>query len=265
MRKPFYDRYLALIIVFVTTVAHTQSPDQANLVLHKLHNGLWQGSCSERTEVFQTAVFTLDTTKSIKTGSWRKDIDPSAVWAGIEVDSGYVDSTISINGILSLIRVKVANSYVDSTIEIEVYAGGSGVLRSQDGWYAISDFSQSAQILRFRVDTQEIQPNNLDRDIIKRAAIILSSDSVWNRADNRECEPTATKWSIYCAMERATIEVTGAFHHRRPALQLIRRIVDERTVSRHYHHRLMDYNNDPTTTFKDVTSLFSDALARIHQ
>jgi hypothetical protein len=64
-------------------------------------------------------------------------------------------------------------------------------------------------------------------------------------------------------MEKATIEVAGAFHHRRPALEIIRQIVDERTKNRPYEHRLMDYNNDPTTQLSDVQSLFFEALKRV--
>jgi hypothetical protein len=43
----------------------------------------------------------------------------------------------------------------------------------------------------------------------------------------------------------------------------VREIVDERTKARNYNHRMMDYNNDPTTTPADVRSLFAEALARI--
>jgi hypothetical protein len=57
--------------------------------------------------------------------------------------------------------------------------------------------------------------------------------------------------------------VTGGFHHRRPALELVRQIVDERSEGRNYHHRLMDYNNDPSTRLEDVQSLFAEALARM--
>jgi hypothetical protein len=64
-------------------------------------------------------------------------------------------------------------------------------------------------------------------------------------------------------MEKATIEVSGAFHHRRPALQVVREIVDERTAGRPYEHRLMDYNNDPATRLEDVQSLYAEALKRI--
>jgi hypothetical protein len=100
---------------------------------------------------------------------------------------------------------------------------------------------------------------------IERTEAILSKDTAWNRADNRERPANATTWSIYCAMEKATTEVTGGFHHRRPALEVVRKIVDDKTATRNYHHRLMDYNNDPATSLNDVQTLFTEALKRIQQ
>ena len=69
---------------------------------------------------------------------------------------------------------------------------------------------------------------------MRRADALLSSDAVWNRADNRKCAADARTWSIYCALEHATREVTGGFHHRRPALEIVRVIVEERTKDRNY-------------------------------
>ena len=92
---------------------------------------------------------------------------------------------------------------------------------------------------------------------------------VWNRADNRRCAPDATKWSIYCAGVQAVEEVTGGtggghgIDHRRPALEVIRGVVEDRSKGRRYHHDLMDYNNDPTTNFADMQSVFSEALQRM--
>jgi hypothetical protein len=147
-------------------------------------------------------------------------------------------------------------------LELEVYAGGSGVLRTEYGWFPVSGLTQSAQTLRFELDiAREVPPSALDREILERAAAILSTELAWNRADNRKCAPAARSWSLYCAMERATIEVTGAFHHRRPVLELVRQLVDERTAGRPYHHRLMDYNNDPTTRLADVRGILADALS----
>lgn len=65
---------------------------------------------------------------------------------------------------------------------------------------------------------------------------------------------------------QATDDVTGGtgeghgIDHRRPALEILREVVDDRSKGRHYHHRLMDYNNDSATTFSDVQSLFREAL-----
>jgi hypothetical protein len=64
-------------------------------------------------------------------------------------------------------------------------------------------------------------------------------------------------------MIRASLEVTGGIHHRRPAMELVRQVVDERSAGRKYEHRLRDYNNDPTTKLSDVRSLFEEALARM--
>jgi hypothetical protein len=152
----------------------------------------------------------------------------------------------------------------NAPLELEVYAGGSGVLRTVFGWFAVSGLTQSGQTLRFELDaSREVPPSELDREILERAAAILSSEPAWNRADNRKCPPAASSWSLYCAMERATIEVTGAFHHRRPALELVREIVDERSAGRPYQHRLMDYNNDPTTRLADLRGIIAEALSRL--
>jgi hypothetical protein len=91
-----------------------------------------------------------------------------------------------------------------------------------------------------------------DLQIVKRAREILDSPSKWNRADNRECPAEAKTISLYCALQRATIEVGGKAEHRGAALQEARFVIDEIAKDRNYEHRLMNYNNDPTTTFADI-------------
>jgi len=91
-----------------------------------------------------------------------------------------------------------------------------------------------------------------DLQIVKRAREILDSPSKWNRADNRECPPGAKTFSLYCALQMATVEVGGKAEHRGAALQEARFVIDEIAADRKYEHRLMNYNNDPTTTFADI-------------
>ncbi len=187
----------------------------------------------------ETPVMTLAPAKAISSGAWRSDIHPIGVWSG-EMST---------------------DDDPHSPIELEIYAGGRGILRTNFVWYAVTGFTASPAS-GFDIDaSHEVVPGPLDEKILRRAADILSTSAVWNRADDRKCPADAKTWSIYCAMEKATQEVTGATHHRRPAMEAVRVIVDERTADRKYDHRLMDYNNDPTTTLSDVQSLFKEALA----
>ena len=256
-----------------------------------------EGSCGEMLD--EMPVFTIEKVLAITTGRWRTDVQPTEVWAGLMIDASqpvmqvarqtvsavstkkYSARLIDFNNdsattfadvqhFFQLVEDRLAHAQPSAltasgdSVEIEVYAGGNGVIRTFEGWYAISGFAANDSTVRFVVDTSTaIPPSALDRRIIERADAILVSDAVWNRADNRKCPATATNWSIYCALERAAIEVTGGFHHRRPALELVRVIVEERTKGRNYDHRLMDYNNDSSTKLADVRSLFSEALARV--
>ena len=108
-------------------------------------------------------------------------------------------------------------------------------------------------------DDPEVRPpvTKADVKIVKRAREILSSPSNWNRADTRVCPPEARTFSLYCALEKATDEVSGNFTHRGAAMQEARFVIDEITLKgKHYEHRLMGYNNDPTTTFADIQKVF---------
>jgi hypothetical protein len=119
----------------------------------------------------------------------------------------------------------------------------------------LSPFAVNAQATA----TQSVSDSNVkppvtkaDLQIIKRAREILDAPAKWNRADNRECPAEAKTFSLYCALQRATIEVSGKAEHRGAALQEARFVIDEIATDRNYEHRLMNYNNDPTTTFEDI-------------
>ena len=103
-----------------------------------------------------------------------------------------------------------------------------------------------------------------DVQIVQRAQQILDSQSKWNRADTRVCPADAKTFSLYCALEKATDEVSGQFEHRGATMQEARFVIDEIAPNRkNYNHRLMDYNNDTTTTFADVQNFFRLLESRI--
>jgi hypothetical protein len=108
-------------------------------------------------------------------------------------------------------------------------------------------------------DDPEAHPpvTKADLKIVQRAREILSDPSKWNRADTRDCPDDAKTFSLYCSLEKATREVTGDFQHRGAAMQEARFVIDDIAPNRQkYHHRLMDYNNDPSTTFRDIQKVF---------
>ncbi len=103
-----------------------------------------------------------------------------------------------------------------------------------------------------------------DVRIAQLAKQILNSPEKWNRADNRVCPAEAKTFSLYCALEKATDEVSGDFKHRGAAMQEARFVIEEVAPDwKKYNHRLMDYNNDPKTTFADIQKVFELLETRI--
>ena len=200
----------------------------------------WQGTCAGLFGEMPT--LTVSSATSLKSGRYQKAIEPKAIYAGdMKIPTGAV------------------------SVEIEIYDGGTGILRPQGlTWLVVSNAVTRSDVIEFTLDVAKtVPPSDLDREIVTRAASILKSEAVWDRADDRLCGADDKTWSIYCAMIRATNEVTGGIHHRRPAMEVVRQIVDARSAGRKYEHRLRDYNNDPLTTLADVRSLFEEALNRL--
>jgi hypothetical protein len=115
-------------------------------------------------------------------------------------------------------------------------------------------------------DDSDVRPPVTEADlrIVKRAQEILDTPSNWNRADTRKCPADARTLSLYCALERATDEVSGDFKHRGAAMQEARFVIDDvAPKAKTYEHRLMGYNNDPTTSFADIRRFFALLQDRI--
>jgi hypothetical protein len=106
-----------------------------------------------------------------------------------------------------------------------------------------------------------VGPTIEDQKILKHVRTILDDASKWNRSDNRKCAENAKTLSLYCALKQACVDVTSNFNHRQPAMQLVRWHIQD--LGKPYEHRLMDYNNDPKTSFKDLQRMFDLASKRI--
>lgn len=104
-----------------------------------------------------------------------------------------------------------------------------------------------------------------DLRILLKATEILKDESVWNRKDDRVCDDDESngKRSLFCALQKACIDVLGEYDHRRVALQEVRFAVQDATRGRDFEHRLRDFNNLPETKFDDMKRILGVATERV--
>jgi len=105
-----------------------------------------------------------------------------------------------------------------------------------------------------------------DLRILLRAEELLKDESAWTRKDDRECDDDEAtgKRSLFCALQKACIDVLGAYDHRRVALQEVRFAVEDATRGQDFEHRLRDFNNLPTTKLSDVKKVLHIAMDRVN-
>jgi len=106
-----------------------------------------------------------------------------------------------------------------------------------------------------------------DLKIIQRADSLLSSSSIWNKQDDRECSDDISTghYSLYCALYKASIEITGVYVHRRAAMQIVRFTLEKYENGRVKNHRLMDWNNHPDTSFEEVKKVLKESIETVKQ
>jgi len=100
-----------------------------------------------------------------------------------------------------------------------------------------------------------------DLNILHRAYEILHSESKWDREDDRVCHEEDTTWSLFCALQKASIEVLGEYQHRRVSLQEVRFAIVDASPGERFQHRLRDFNN--TRSFDEVKDVLAVAIQRV--
>ena len=150
-------------------------------------------------------------------------------------------------------------STASKAIEISTYqySGGPQLIVRTGAWHLLKEFAVSEAELGLLWDEQvEAPPSQTDLKIVDGARALLSGEDVWDREDDRNCENDVSLISVYCALARATAAAMGRYQHRQPAMQAVRRVIRAEWPERVVDHRLMNFNNDPRTTFSDVERLF---------
>ena len=148
---------------------------------------------------------------------------------------------------------------------IEDKRGGEGVAKTPFGWFAIQSVTHDGDTLRLTIAANnQLPPTARDIKIIERALNLLAGEATWNRQDTRTCPPNPKTWSLFCALQQATTEISGDVHYRQPALQAVREEVD-RVYDKTSKHRLMEYNNSPATSISDVRGVLTAAENKLKQ
>jgi hypothetical protein len=106
-----------------------------------------------------------------------------------------------------------------------------------------------------------------DLVIVQRADSLLSDTARWNRNDDRNCgdDIAAGKYSLFCALYKASLDFAGEYLHRRTVMQEVRFIIGKYYRSRFNRHRLMDFNNNPKTTIEDVRDVLAKSEKTIRE
>ena len=162
----------------------------------------------------------------------------------------------------------VVHAYLRASLEVVMFLPTAVFVLSLVGM-------ADGQVAPDRPHNDNPRVTQTDLRIAQRAIHILDSPARWNRADTRVCHvkpcrqgcpDNAKTFSLYCALQKATTEVTGKFDHRGAAMEEARLVVDEIAINRQdYQHRLEGYNNYPATTFPDIQKVLRLLEERISQ
>jgi hypothetical protein len=130
-----------------------------------------------------------------------------------------------------------------------------------------NDSGRSIQLLMrdFNEEDARLQGNWLpasksDLDILDRALSLLNQGSNWSRSDNRVCDNSTYpyRWSLFCALHQASIDVDGEYRHLRPAIQAVRQAIEQATAGRKFSHMLQDFNKE-AQTFSEIAGVLNRA------
>ncbi|RYY52577.1 MAG: hypothetical protein EOO09_20975 [Chitinophagaceae bacterium] len=113
-----------------------------------------------------------------------------------------------------------------------------------------------------QAESRDLVFDSLDLKIIQRADSILTDTSRWHKNDDRVCNDDITngKYSLFCALFKASVDLTGVYQHRRPGMQQVRFVLEKYENGRVKEHRLMDWNNHPDTGFDEVKKVLRESI-----
>jgi hypothetical protein len=196
------------------------------------------------------------------------DIDGPKPGAACEAPSRHDPVTLRSNGENGQWLGTMEGKFPEDPNRFEILQGrndGEGIAKTPFGWFAVRAATHKDDKFNLVIAANnQLPPTANDIRIVERALDLLSSEATWNRQDTRTCAPAPKTWSLFCALQQATTEISGGVHYRQPALQAVREEVD-RVYDRVSKHRLMEYNNSSTTSLTDVRAVLLTAETNLKQ
>ena len=118
-----------------------------------------------------------------------------------------------------------------------------------------------------QTDFSDLKVDSLDLKIVQAADEILNDSAKWHKNDDRECtdDIANNRYSLFCALAKASVDVAGTYEHRRAGMQITRFVLERYENGRVKEHRLMDWNNHKDTTFDEVKKVLREAIDAISQ
>jgi len=139
-------------------------------------------------------------------------------------------------------------------------------MKTRQGYFIWESYKIRNDTLFFVIDWWYRPPaSELDVRVIGLAEGLLKDSLTWRRDDDRQCQDDSetNRWSLFCALKHASIEVTGEYNHHNTVVQTARSVINEMIPDHGFAHTLMDFNNSPTTTHADVLFVLRQAKIRI--
>ena len=107
--------------------------------------------------------------------------------------------------------------------------------------------------------------DSLDLKIVQKADAILSDSSKWNKADDRQCEDDINnvRYSLFCALHKASIDITGEYIPRRPGVEMVKLSVNKYGQRRAVTDKIIEWNNHSDTTFEELKKVLKESMDEI--
>ena len=78
-------------------------------------------------------------------------------------------------------------------------------------------------------------------------------------------QKNATQLSLYYAIEKASYEISGNFHHESAVMEAVRDAIETQRQSDKFSHILMDFNNSQSAMLTDLHTVLNLAKNNLKQ